>query len=74
MEDTKQEGLEEDMQHGADQTNTRERLDTVELSLSSLVGLTIPYLMKIRGHVNKKAVIVLIDCGASSLISEIGLH
>ena len=51
----------------------------MELSLSSLVGLTIPYSMKIRRHVNNKVVIVLIDCGAShnfkssSLIPEIGL-
>ena len=67
------------MQQGADQTNTRERLDVVELSLSSMVGLIVPYSMKIRGHVNNKAVIVLIDCRAShnfvsfSLIFEIGL-
>ena len=40
-------------------------IDGVELSLSSMVGLTTPYSMKIRGHINKKAVIVLIDCGGS---------
>ena len=51
----------------------------MELSLSSLVGLTVPYSMKIRGHVNNKVIIVLIDCGdshnfiSSSLISEISL-
>ena len=49
----------------------------VELYLSSLVGSTTPYSMKIRAHVNNRAVIVLIDCGdshnflSSSLISEL---
>ena len=37
----------------------------MELSLSSLVGLTTPSSMKIRGHISNKAVIVLIHCGAS---------
>ena len=41
--------------------DTGERLDAVELSISSLVGLIVPYLMKIRGHVNNKAVIIIME-------------
>ena len=79
MEDTDQEDLGKDMPQGVDQIKTGGKMDVVELSLSSLVGLTTPYSKKIRGRVNNKAIIVLIDCGASyifissSLIYEMAL-
>ena len=56
MEDIEQEGQEGNIQQEADQLGTVEEIDGVELYLSSLVGLTTPYSMNIRGHINKKAV------------------
>lgn len=37
----------------------------VELSLNSVVGLTTPKTMKLKGSVLGQSVIVLIDCGAT---------
>lgn len=42
-----------------------EKVNVVELSLSSLAGFTMPYSMKIRERVRNRVVIVLIDCGAT---------
>lgn len=77
MEDTEHEDPREDLLQGADQMKTSGNMDAMELSLSSLVELTTTYSMKIERHICNKAVIVLIDCGAShnfipSLVSEIG--
>ena len=37
----------------------------IELSLNSVVGLTSPGTMKVRGKLNGVDVVVLIDCGAT---------
>lgn len=39
--------------------------DAAELSLNSIVGISIPRTMKLRGIVMGQEVVVLIDCGAS---------
>lgn len=36
-----------------------------ELSLNSVVGLTTPSTMKVRGTVGSKEVVILVDCGAT---------
>lgn len=52
----------------------------VELSIKSVVGLTAPKTMKLRGTIRVKSVFVLIECGAthnfisSELVQELGLH
>ena len=42
-----------------------EVVETIELSLNSVVGLTTSGMMKLKGMINGKEVIVLIDCGAT---------
>lgn len=42
-----------------------ERMNGVELSLNSVVGLTEPRTLKLRGEVHGLDVVVLIDCGAT---------
>ena len=39
--------------------------EIVELSLNSVLGLTVPGTMKIKGRLGPKDVTVLIDCGAT---------
>jgi len=39
--------------------------EVVELSISSVVGLTPPQTMKIKGEIGGREVVVLIDSGAS---------
>ena len=39
--------------------------ETIGLSLNSVVGLTTPGMMKVKGTINGKEVIILIDCGAT---------
>ena len=39
--------------------------ETIELSLNSVVGFMTPNMMKLKGTINGKEVIVLIDCGAT---------
>ncbi|XP_052188845.1 uncharacterized protein LOC127799137 [Diospyros lotus] len=65
--------------------NSRETEDTVrigevvELSLNSVVGLTPPQTMKIKGEIDGQEVVVLIDSGAShnfiaaELVQKLGL-
>lgn len=38
--------------------------ETIELSLNSIMGLSMPGTMKIRGKLGTKAMMILIDCGA----------
>lgn len=38
---------------------------TVELSLTSVMGLITPKTMKVRGTIGQQEVVVLIDCGAT---------
>ena len=42
-----------------------EIVETVELSLNSVVGLTTPGTMKLRGLIKGTEVTILIDCGAT---------
>lgn len=37
----------------------------VELSINSVVGLSNPGTMKVRGNIKGKEVVILIDCGAN---------
>ncbi|KAA0059953.1 ty3-gypsy retrotransposon protein [Cucumis melo var. makuwa] len=52
----------------------------VELSINSLVGLTNPGTMKVRGKLQEEEIVVLIDCGAThnfiskKLVKEKKLH
>ena len=41
-----------------------EEVEAVELLLNSVVGLSEPHTMKLRGEIQGKEVVVLIDCGA----------
>ncbi|GJU71963.1 putative mitochondrial protein [Tanacetum coccineum] len=45
--------------------NSHEHLDSVEVSLNSVIGLASPRTMKIRGSIRDIEVVVLIDCGAT---------
>lgn len=53
--------------------------ELVELSMNSVVGLTSPHTMKIKGNILKEEVVVLIDCRAShnfistNLVRRLGL-
>ncbi|TYK02772.1 ty3-gypsy retrotransposon protein [Cucumis melo var. makuwa] len=38
----------------------------VELSIKSVVGLSNPGTMKVRGNIKGKEVVILIDCGATN--------
>lgn len=52
---------------------------TTEVSLNSVVGLSNPRTMKIRGKINEKDVVVLVDPGAThnfvslSIVGSLGL-
>ena len=69
-EEEREEGEEETMDAKTGE-NSRETEDTikmgevVELSLNSVVGLTPPLTMKIKGEIDGQEVVVLIDSGAS---------
>lgn len=66
-------GEEEEIKHDEALQVPREWEDTVkegemvELSLNSVVGLTPPQTMKIKGTIEGQEVIVLIDSGASTI-------
>ncbi|KAA0041482.1 Beta-galactosidase [Cucumis melo var. makuwa] len=51
----------------------------IELSLNSVVGLTNPGIMKVKGRVGEEEVVILIDCGAThnfiaeKLVTKLGL-
>ena len=49
----------------SDMQMATENLETVELSLNSVLGLTLPSTMKIKGKLGPKEVTILIDCGAT---------
>ncbi|KAA0061363.1 peroxidase 64 [Cucumis melo var. makuwa] len=55
-------------------------VNVVELSINSLVGLTNPGTMKVRGKLQGEEVVILIDCGAThnfildKLVNEMKLH
>ena len=42
-----------------------EEVEAVELSLNSVVGLSEPRTMKLKGEIHRKEVVVFIDCGAT---------
>ena len=42
-----------------------EEVEAIELSLNSVVGVSEPHTMKLRGEIQGKEVVVLIDCGAT---------
>ncbi|GKA78600.1 putative mitochondrial protein [Tanacetum coccineum] len=54
-------------------------LDSVEVSLNSVMGFTTPRTMKIQGKLGDRDVVVLIDCGAThnflsvELVNDLGL-
>lgn len=39
--------------------------EAVELSINSVVGLTSPHTMKVKGRIGEQEVVVLVDCGAT---------
>ena len=39
----------------------------IELSINSVVGLSNPGTMKVRGEIEGKEVVILVDCGATQL-------
>ncbi|KAL2533550.1 Ty3/gypsy retrotransposon protein [Abeliophyllum distichum] len=53
--------------------------EIVELSLNSVVGLTAPQTMKLKGSILQQKVVVLLDCGAThnfilaKLVEKLGL-
>ena len=62
------EGKEEDNQfdgRAIEEPSLVELKDVVELSLNSVVGLTTPGTMKIKGTIRSKKVIILVDSGAT---------
>ena len=42
-----------------------EEVEAIKLSLNSVVGLSEPHTMKLKGEIQGKEVVVLIDCGAT---------
>ena len=48
---------------GTDNLSTRE--SQIDLSMNSVVGLTGPRIMKLRGYIVTRIVTILIDCGAT---------
>ncbi|GJY21422.1 putative mitochondrial protein [Tanacetum coccineum] len=57
--------VDEEDAYQEDEPFEHEHLDSVEVSLNSVIGLTSPRTMKIRGTVGETEVVVLIDCGAT---------
>ena len=49
---------------------TEEEQTVVELSINSMVGLSNPGTMKGKGKLQGREVIVLIDCGAHTILSQ----
>nr|GEV05704.1 retrotransposable element Tf2 [Tanacetum cinerariifolium] len=58
---------------------TTDQVQHVEVSLNSVMGFTTPRIMKIRGILGERDVVVLIDCGAThnllsmELVNDLGL-
>lgn len=54
--------------------------EAVELSINSVVGLTSPQTMKVRGRIGEQEVVVLVDCGAThnfilaELVRQLEIH
>lgn len=55
----------EDMEIETDAGNTPEVEEVVELALNTVVGFSTPRTMKLKGKINEKEVVVLVDCGAT---------
>ncbi|GJS50286.1 putative mitochondrial protein [Tanacetum coccineum] len=57
--------VDEEDAYQEDEPFEHEHLDSVKVSLNSVIGLTSPRTMKISGYVREMEVVVLIDCGAT---------
>ena len=66
-EDEREEGEVEDTREGMDSSSrpAAKNLETMELSINSVLGLTLPSTMKIKGKLGPKEVTILIDCKAT---------
>lgn len=56
--------LERDVVEEADMKST-EVVEVAELSLNSVVGISTPGTIKLRGQIKNEAVVVVVDCGAT---------
>ncbi|KAL2506345.1 Uncharacterized protein Adt_21966 [Abeliophyllum distichum] len=71
--------LEEVVEGEATEDEGKEVGEVVELSLNSVVGLTPPQTMKVKGKIAGREVVILIDCGAShnfistELVQKLGI-
>lgn len=74
-----QEGEEEEQRVAEEEEEKDDVGELVEVSLNSVVGLTIPKIMKIRGSIMGESVVILINCGAihsfisAELVERLGL-
>lgn len=78
LDEDLQEGMEE-VEKELQESESNEVGEAMELSINSVVRLTSPQTMKVKGLIGKQEVVVLIDCGATNnftsteLVQKLGL-